>query len=91
LLGVGLLGALLVVRNTSLAGMAAGAVGSSGAASPLAVLPGAKEVQSVEAFNNAIGALARPMFETYLVPFEITSILLLAAAVGAVVLAKRKL
>jgi NADH:ubiquinone oxidoreductase subunit 6 (subunit J) len=31
------------------------------------------------------------MFESYLVPFEMTSMLLLAAAVGAVVLAKRKL
>jgi NADH-quinone oxidoreductase subunit J len=38
-----------------------------------------------------IPAVARPLFTTYLVPFEITSILLLAAIVGAVVLAKRKL
>jgi NADH-quinone oxidoreductase subunit J len=38
-----------------------------------------------------VGAIAEPLFRTYLVPFEITSILLLAAAVGAVVLAKRKL
>jgi NADH:ubiquinone oxidoreductase subunit 6 (subunit J) len=31
------------------------------------------------------------MFQQYLVPFEITSILLLAALVGAVVLAKRRI
>ena len=37
-----------------------------------------------------VGAVAQPLFQTYLVPFEITSILLLAAIVGAVVLAKRK-
>ena len=38
-----------------------------------------------------IPSVARPLFTVYLVPFEITSILLLAAIVGAVVLAKRKL
>jgi NADH:ubiquinone oxidoreductase subunit 6 (subunit J) len=31
------------------------------------------------------------LFDAYLIPFEITSLLLLAAIVGAVVLAKRKL
>ena len=42
--------------------------------------------------QGAVGAIAKPLFEQYLVPFEITSVLLLAAAlVGAVVLAKRKL
>ena len=41
--------------------------------------------------QGMVGAVARPLFETYLVPFEITSLLLLAAIVGAVVLAKRKL
>ncbi len=40
---------------------------------------------------GVVGAIAEPLFKTYLVPFEITSILLLAAAVGAVVLAKRRL
>jgi NADH:ubiquinone oxidoreductase subunit 6 (subunit J) len=38
-----------------------------------------------------VGAVAGPMFQQYLVPFEITSILLLAALVGAVVLAKRRI
>ena len=36
-------------------------------------------------------ALARVLFRAYFLPFEITSVLLLTAAVGAVVLAKRKL
>jgi len=36
-------------------------------------------------------AVARPLFGAYLVPFEITSILLLAAIVGAVGVASRKL
>jgi NADH-quinone oxidoreductase subunit J len=38
-----------------------------------------------------VASVARPLFAGYLVPFEITSILLLAAIVGAVVLAKRRL
>ena len=40
---------------------------------------------------GVVGALAAPLFQIYLVPFEITSILLLAAIVGAVVLAKRRI
>jgi NADH-quinone oxidoreductase subunit J len=39
--------------------------------------------------RGVVGSIAAPLFQTYLVPFEITSILLLAAIVGAVVLAKR--
>ncbi len=38
-----------------------------------------------------VAAIAQPLFDTYLIPFEITSLLLLAALVGAVVLAKRRL
>ena len=41
--------------------------------------------------QGVIGAVAAPLFQIYLVPFEITSILLLAAIVGAVVLAKRRI
>jgi NADH-quinone oxidoreductase subunit J len=40
--------------------------------------------------RGVVGGIAAPLFQTYLVPFEITSILLLAAIIGAVVLAKRK-
>jgi NADH-quinone oxidoreductase subunit J len=41
--------------------------------------------------QGLVGAVAGPLYDAYLVPFEITSVLLLAAVVGAVVLAKRKL
>jgi NADH-quinone oxidoreductase subunit J len=41
------------------------------------------------AAHGVVGAVAAPLFQVYLIPFEITSILLLAAIVGAVVLAKR--
>lgn len=40
--------------------------------------------------TNPVLQVAEPMFRHWLVPFEVTSILLLAAMVGAVVLAKRK-
>lgn len=43
---------------------------------------------AVEEFG-VVGAIARPLYTTYVVPFEITGILLLVAIVGAVALAKR--
>lgn len=46
--------------------------------------------QAVEA-RGVVGALAEPLFQGYLIPFEITSVLLLAAVIGAVVLAKKRL
>ncbi len=41
--------------------------------------------------RGVVGGLAAPLFQIYLVPFEITSVLLLAALVGTVVLAKRRI
>ena len=40
--------------------------------------------------DGAIAPLAGPLFHEYLLAFEVTSVLLLAAIVGAVVLGKRK-
>jgi len=53
-------------------------------------LPADAVAQTVAA-RGAVRAVAQPLFQGYLVPFEITSLLLLAAIVGAVVLAKRRL
>jgi len=39
---------------------------------------------------NAVGAIAQPLYRNFLVPFELTSILLLVAIIGAVLLAKRR-
>jgi NADH-quinone oxidoreductase subunit J len=41
--------------------------------------------------RGVVGGVAAPLFQVYLVPFELTSILLLVAMVGAVVLAKRRI
>ncbi len=54
-----------------------------------AAFPGAIPVAGASA--NIVLDVARPLFDTYLVPFEVTSMLLLAAIVGAVVLAKRRI
>ena len=48
-------------------------------------------VAQMQQSQGMVGAIAGPLYSDYLVPFEITSLLLLAAVVGAVVLAKRKL
>jgi NADH-quinone oxidoreductase subunit J len=51
----------------------------------------AGSVAALQQQRGIIGAVANPLFDAYLIPFEIASVLLLAAIVGAVVLAKRKL
>jgi NADH-quinone oxidoreductase subunit J len=57
------------------------------------VLSGAKlppVLPAPGADQNVATAIAGPLFREYLLPFELTSVLLLAAIVGAVVLAKRR-
>ncbi|MGH7530818.1 MAG: NADH-quinone oxidoreductase subunit J [Gemmatimonadales bacterium] len=63
----------------------------SHAAPPAAaeLAPGA--MAALQAREGMVGAVARPLFDAYLIPFEIASLLLLAAIVGTVVLAKRRL
>jgi NADH-quinone oxidoreductase subunit J len=56
-----------------------------------AMMPSGSAVQAAVAERGVVGAIAAPMFQTYLIPFEITSLLLLTALVGAVVLAKRRI
>jgi NADH-quinone oxidoreductase subunit J len=51
--------------------------------SPLFPSPLAEQLGTVEAMGSA-------MFTRFLLPFEVTSLLLLAAIVGAVVLAKKR-
>ena len=48
-------------------------------------------VAGIQQQQGIVGSVANPLFGAYLIPFEIASVLLLAAIVGAVVLAKRKL
>ena len=46
--------------------------------------------QSAASTGGIIGSVAAPLFKEYLLAFELTSVLLLAAIVGAVVLAKKR-
>ncbi len=70
----------------AMAGLLAVQLGRDVAGAPAV---GAAEIQAAIAEYGAVGAIARPLYTTYVVPFEITGILLLVAIVGAVVLAKR--
>ena len=65
-------------------------VAQAGAADVASAFPAGQMMQRAAA-HNVVQAIAEPMFRVYLVPFEITSVLLLAALVGAVVLAKRRI
>ncbi|MGQ0703835.1 MAG: NADH-quinone oxidoreductase subunit J family protein [Gemmatimonadales bacterium] len=89
--GVLLLGELFLLSRVTPGGLAVLSGSGGGAATPLDAFPEGKTAQLAPAAEGVVGAIARPLFQTYLIPFEITSVLLLAAAVGAVVLAKRKL
>jgi NADH-quinone oxidoreductase subunit J len=51
---------------------------------------GAQAIDAALREYGAVGAIAQPLYTTYVVPFEITGILLLVAIVGALVLAKRE-
>ena len=65
-------------------------VAQVGAADAASAFPAGQMMQRAAA-HNVVQSIAEPMFRTYLIPFEITSVLLLAALVGAVVLAKRRI
>ena len=65
------------------------ALGSAAPPEAIQLPPGM--IAAAQARQGMVGAVATPLFDAYLIPFEIASLLLLAAIVGAVVLAKRKL
>jgi NADH-quinone oxidoreductase subunit J len=96
-IAVALLGQLAGLTRVSPGGLAArevaalGGGAGAGAAGPMTLFPMGGAGQAAAPARGVVGAIAEPLFTTYLVPFELTSILLLAAAVGAVVLAKRRL
>ena len=78
--------------------LAAGAVGLAfvsllmanlrpGIVPSLVVAPGFAEDQYAR--HNAVGTIAGPLFTDYLLAFELTSVLLLVAIVGAVIIGRR--
>jgi NADH-quinone oxidoreductase subunit J len=89
-MGVTLLAELAVLRGYSPERLALEFTRSPLLAEPGVVFPGAAAGAAATAQQGVVGAVAQPLFAQWLVPFELTSVLLLAAMVGAVVLAKRK-
>ncbi len=59
-------------------------------APPPEAAAGARAIAEAVREHGAVGAMAEPLYTTYVVAFEITGILLLVAIVGAIVLAKRR-
>jgi NADH-quinone oxidoreductase subunit J len=53
-------------------------------------LDGQARITAATGELNAVGVIAQPLFRDFLVAFELTSILLLIAIIGAVLLAKRR-
>jgi NADH-quinone oxidoreductase subunit J len=85
----GVFAVLSFVLVGTLAGFLAHQLGA-GAAGELMSSAGAQSIDAAVSEFGAVGAIARPLFTVYVVPFEITGVLLLVAIVGALVLAKRR-
>jgi len=73
-----------------LAGVLARQFGSADAAALQQTFAGGQSIDAALLEHGAVGAIALPLFRQYVVPFEITGILLLVAVVGAIALAKRR-
>ncbi|MEO7999049.1 MAG: NADH-quinone oxidoreductase subunit J [Gemmatimonadaceae bacterium] len=90
LLNLGRADALSDVRPAA-ARLGAGAIGIGIAASVISVLrEKIPDVDFAPAADNVVTPIASALFNDYLVAFEVTSLVLLVAVVGAVVLAKRR-
>jgi len=83
--GLGLLPAFAV--SGGIAGILAVRLAEGGL--PVETTAGGQAIDAAVREMGAVGAIAEPLYTTYVVPFEITGILLLVAIVGALVLAKR--
>jgi NADH-quinone oxidoreductase subunit J len=55
------------------------------------LLSGSRTAMAAIGLSDSVSAVGRPIFGEWLLPFEVTSILLLAAIIGAVALTKRTL
>ena len=72
----------------AMAGMLARRLGDGSAVDAI-MGTGGQAIDAAVLEHGAVGAIAQPLYTTYVVPFEITGILLLVAIVGALALAKR--
>ncbi len=86
----GLYAVCAFVVSGAICGLLATRFGSAEASPLYESFPGAAAMDLELAERGAISLIARPLFQDYVVPFEITGILLLVAVVGAVALAKKR-
>ena len=83
-------GGAFAVLSFVIIGLMAGAlVWQFGGDSIPELTAGGQALDAVLEQHGVVGAIAQPLYTTYVVPFEITGILLLVAIVGALVLAKK--
>ena len=75
---------------SGVAGWAVARTFGTSATAGVAQLGGAERIDAAVREFNVVGAIAEPMFRDFVVAFELTSLLLLVAIIGAVLLAKRK-
>ncbi|MFN8572483.1 MAG: NADH-quinone oxidoreductase subunit J [Gemmatimonadaceae bacterium] len=79
-LAAGLLGLAMLAQIMALARTSA----------PASLVVEPRQATDALASLNAVGVIAKPLFSDYMLAFEVTSLLLLVAIVGAVVLGKRR-
>jgi len=83
-------GGAFAVLSFGVIGAIAGLLATRLPTAEAAPAAGAVAIDAAVAEHGAVGAIAEPLYTTYVVPFEITGILLLVAIVGAIVLAKKE-
>jgi len=54
------------------------------------VPPGVVSPGGASSFQGDVGSIAESLFREYLLPFEVTSVLILVAVIGAIVLTRRE-
>ncbi len=86
----GLYAVCAFVVSGAICGILATRFGGAESSSLYESFPGAAAMDLELAERGAVSLIARPLFQEYVVPFEITGILLLVAVVGAVALAKKR-
>ena len=84
-------GGVFAILSFAVVGLMAGLLARGiGGAEGLVEGPGGAAIDAALREHGVVGAIAQPLYTDYVVPFEITGILLLVAIVGAIVLAKRR-
>jgi NADH-quinone oxidoreductase subunit J len=85
---LGMVGRLVMLAVAGLLAVELWVVGRI--APPEGVVRSGESVARLVEEQGVVGMISEPLYRSYLVPFEVTGMLLLTAIVGAVVLAKRR-